>query len=191
MRIIAGAFKGRNLLAPLGKDVTRPITGSVKKSLFGMLGEDLSAQVVADLYCGTGTLGIEALSRGADRCYFAERDAVALERLRRNLQDVGAQGRSVVWRGDIESQLAGWLAEVNEPLDIAFVDPPYATARAWNWAAAVDSIFAPLAAKLAGDGVAVLRCDDEADVPETLGALGLAREKRYGNMVVRFFTKRT
>ena len=85
MRILAGEYKGRKLLPPPGRAQTRPITGSVKKSLFDMLGVRLVDAIVVDLYCGTGTIGLEALSRGAARCYFAERDRAVLERLRRNI----------------------------------------------------------------------------------------------------------
>lgn len=188
MRIISGLYKGRNLLPPPGKSITRPITGSVKKSLFAMLGEDLSGQVVIDLYCGTGTMGIEALSRGAARCFFAELDPAVIARLQRNLQDVDAMDRSVIWRGDIEARLAGWLSNVDSPADVVFVDPPYATAREWDWPRAAERIFAPLAAKLAPEGVIVLRNDERAEVPPEIGPLKTGRVKRYGDMVLTMLT---
>jgi 16S rRNA (guanine(966)-N(2))-methyltransferase RsmD len=187
MHILAGMYKGRKLLPPPGKSITRPITGMVKKSLFGMLGEDLAGQVVADLFCGTGTLGIEALSRGAERCYFAECDRAVLDRLRRNLRDVGAGARGVVWAGDVERQLAGWLAAVDRPLDVVFVDPPYAMAREWDWQAAAEHIFSPLAAKLDPGGTVVLRMDDGAKYPQELGPLKAGRIRTYGNMVLAMF----
>jgi 16S rRNA (guanine966-N2)-methyltransferase len=188
LRILAGEYKGRNLLPPPGKSETRPITGSVKKSLFGMLGEDLSGQTVVDLYCGTGTLGIESLSRGATKCYFAERDGAVVECLRRNLQTVGAMDRSVIWRGDIEDRLPGWIGGVQGPVDLAFVDPPYLQARQWDWQRTGERIFGPLAARLADDGVVVLRTDDTAQVPAELGPLAVGRTRQYGNMVVRLLT---
>ncbi len=189
MRIIAGLYKGRNLLPPPGQSATRPITGSVKKSLFAMLGEDLSGQRVADLFCGTGTLGIEALSRGAEHCCFAERDPAVVARLVRNLQDCRATGRATIWRGDVESRLGQWLGELTAPLDVAFVDPPYALARQWDWARATRDIFAPLAEKLADDGIVALRTDDQAQPPPTLGTLAEIRTRTYGTMVVRLLKK--
>ena len=196
MRILAGLYKGRNLLPPPGESSTRPITGSVKKSLFAMLGEDLSGQRVLDLFCGTGTLGIEALSRGAEHCCFAERDPAVIARLTRNLQDCRAMDRAVIWRGDVENRLSQWLGELTAPVDVAFVDPPYALAREW-WPSTtgqtpvlpVERIFAPLAAKLAADGIVVLRTDDEAQPPPSLGLLVEARTRTYGNMVVRLLKK--
>lgn len=189
MRIIAGQYKGRNLLPPPGKSITRPITGSVKKSLFAMLGEDLTGQVIVDLYCGTGTMGIEALSRGAARCYFAELDPAVVERLRRNLQDVGAQDRSAIWRGDVQRRLSEWMQQVTQKVDAAFVDPPYAQARQWDWQQAEQTIFAPLANSLADDGVVVLRTDDNAMIPQELAGLKVARVRNYGSMVLTLFTK--
>jgi 16S rRNA G966 N2-methylase RsmD len=216
MRIIAGLYKGRNLLPPPGESSTRPITGSVKKSLFALLGEDLTAQRVVDLFCGTGTLGIEALSRGATHCCFAERDANVIARLARNLQDCRAMQHATIWRGDVQGRLKQWLDELIEPIDLAFVDPPYVLAREWftggtgvspvlqkagagempvvqeaetGETPVLQTVFVPLAAKLADDGIVVLRTDDAADVPETIGPLTVVRTKTYGNMVVRLMKK--
>jgi 16S rRNA (guanine(966)-N(2))-methyltransferase RsmD len=189
MRIIAGLYKGRDLLSPPGESSTRPITGSVKKSLFAMLGEDLSGQRVLDLFCGTGTLGIEALSRGAEHCCFAERDPAVIARLARNLQDCRATAQAVIWRGDVESRLAQWLGELTAPVDVAFVDPPYALAQQWDWAQASRNIFDPLTAKLAPDGIVVLRTDDQAQPPPSLGLLAEVRTRTYGNMVIRLLKR--
>ena len=166
------------------------MTGLVKKSLFAMLGEELHGQTVIDLYCGTGTMGIECLSRGAARCFFAEKDPRVLERLARNLRDLRATDRATVWRGDVEARLTEWLTQVQAPVDVAFVDPPYADARQWDWQRAADAIFMPLAPKLSeNDGCVVLRTDEHADVPDTLGPLTCTRVKAYGDMAVRFFLK--
>ena len=187
MRILAGEFKGRTLLPPPGKSITRPITGSVKKSLFGMLGEDLSGQVVLDLYCGTGTLGIESLSRGATMAYFAERDPRVIDRLKRNLQAVGATDRGAIWAGDVVARLPGWLTQVTAPVDVAFVDPPYAHARAWSWEQVAATIFEPLSRHFAADGVAVLRAPSDVEVPEHIGPLRLLRRRQYGTMLVLIY----
>lgn len=199
MRIIAGIYKGRDLLPPPGKSSTRPITGSVKKSLFGMLGEDLTGQFAADLFCGTGTLGIEALSRGAAHCCFAERDPRVAAVLMRNLQDCRATQHATIWRGDVTRDLERWLAELDRPLDLAFVDPPYVVAQEWwpgdakdsvpSRASIVDDVFTPLAGRLAEDGIVVVRTDNRAVVPENLGPLSVIRVRQYGNMVVRLLKK--
>ncbi len=185
MRILAGEFKGRVLLAPPTVAATRPITSAAKKSLFDILGAVLAeAEVVVDLYCGTGTLGLEALSRGARRCCFADRDRRVLQRLRRNIQTLGAQDRCTIWSGDIPVRLAGWLETLPGPVDVAFVDPPYVASRRWSWPRITDSLFDPLAARLAGGGLVVLRLPAELAVPQRLGVLGVRRLKRYGDMAV-------
>ena len=189
MRILAGVYKGRELLSPPGQSETRPVTGSVKKSLFGMLGEYLSGQMVVDLYCGTGTMGIEALSRGAERCYFAERDRRVVQALEKNLHLLGAAEQGVIWRGDIQAKLPQWLATLPRPADVVFVDPPYAQVSEWDWETVTRTIFAPLAARLADDGVAVLRVPGKTAVPPRLGPLGVLREKDYGDMIVAMLGK--
>ncbi len=189
MRILAGTYKGRKLLSPPKHSETRPMTGSVRKSLFGMLAEGLTGAVVADLYCGTGTLGLEALSRGAKRVYFAERDNAVVERLRRNIEAVGAVEKCVIWHGDIEARIAGRLARLDAPVDIAFVDPPYAQVRRWSWEHIAARLFAPLAACMSADGVAVLRADSKTAIPDSLGGLAKVRTKIYGDMAVVMLTK--
>lgn len=189
MRILAGQFKGREILTPRGADVVRPITGLVKKSLFDILGGRLEDATVADLYCGTGTQGLEALSRGARRCCFADRDRLALNLLRRNIEALGVANQAVIWPGDVTARLAGWMKGLDHPLDVAFVDPPYADARRWSWAAVAEEIFDPLARHLAAEGVVVLRLPGEIEAPPRIGPLALAREKRYGDMTLLFLER--
>lgn len=186
MQIISGEYKGRKLLSPPPGSITRPITGAVKKSLFDTLGGRLTEAVVADLYCGTGTMGIEALSRGAGRCYFAERDRRVVQRLRRNIETIQAGDQCVIWQGDITIRLARWLGELPGKLDIAFVDPPYAHARRWSWDDVERSIFRPLAENLVADGVVVLRVPGDIELPvsEKLAGLVTLRQRRYGDMHV-------
>ncbi len=189
MRILAGQFRGRKLLSPSRHAQARPITGLAKKSLFDTLGPRLVDAVVADLYCGTGTMGLEALSRGAARVALAERDADTVARLKRNVADLDAEGRCTVWRGDVTRRLSAWLGKLSEPVDLAFVDPPYAAVRKWDWGRAQRSLFAPLAEHLAPDGLVVLRTPAGADTPETLAGLACTREKTYGDMHVRFYAR--
>jgi len=186
MHIMAGQFKGRKLLPPKGSKTTRPITGLARKSLFGTLEPWLPDAVVLDLFAGTGTIGIEALSRGAAMCCFAERDGQALTRLRRNIDTVGAAKRSIVWAGDVYAGLAGRLERVGRPVDVAFVDPPYAQSRKWAWPDAIRQLFAPIAAVLAHDGLVVLRTGGPADAPDSVAQLVVKRVKRYGDMHITF-----
>ena len=102
---------------------------------------------------------------------------------------MGAGDRSIIWRGDVTRRLCKWLAGLACAVDAAFVDPPYADSRQWQWGEVVGSIFDPLGSRLAGEGVVVLRTPAGVNVPEELGPLARARAKRYGDMVVTIFER--
>jgi 16S rRNA (guanine966-N2)-methyltransferase len=120
--VIAGEFKGRRLNTARGTG-TRPTADRVREALFSML-DDVSGARVLDLYAGSGALGIEALSRGADSAVFVERDQQALAALRRNLDAVGVEAD--VWRQDV----VRFLTRSEGTFDLVFCDPPYDDAPA-------------------------------------------------------------
>ena len=120
MRVVAGTFKGRRLTAPRGTR-TRPTADRVREALFSMLG-DVGGARVLDLYAGSGALGIEALSRGADSAVFVERDAQAVAAIERNLAAVGVEANLV--RQDV----VRFLARADGAFDLVFCDPPYDSA---------------------------------------------------------------
>ena len=189
MHIQSGTHRGRRLLPPPKSAVTRPITGLAKKSLFGMLAGHLPGATVVDLFCGTGTLGLEALSNGAAHCIFAERSPAVLSRLRRNIETVGLAGKTTVWAGDVMRSLAKRLAKLDTPLDVVFVDPPYAQSRQWDWPRIIRQLFEPLADRLANDGVVVLRAEIHVERPEVLAGLTVVREKTFGEMALWLLAK--
>ncbi|HEY0412459.1 MAG TPA: 16S rRNA (guanine(966)-N(2))-methyltransferase RsmD [Allosphingosinicella sp.] len=124
MRIIAGRWRGRTLLAPPGQ-ATRPTSDRTREALFSMLASRLGTFEglrVADLFAGSGALGLEALSRGAAHCIFVENDRQAIEAIRRNLAALGAEGELLA--GSAEH------VRVPGPLDLAFLDPPYGSGLA-------------------------------------------------------------
>ena len=124
MRIIAGEWRGRKLGAPVG-DATRPTADRTRETLFSMLVsrigsfEELS---VADLFAGSGALGLEALSRGAASCLFVEQDAAAIRSLRANIAALRAPERCEVRAGSVLA-----LGPAKAPLDLVLLDPPYAS----------------------------------------------------------------
>jgi 16S rRNA (guanine966-N2)-methyltransferase len=123
MRIIAGDWRGRRLVAPKGQ-ATRPTADRARETLFSMLTSRLggvSGLVVADLFAGSGALGLEALSRGAARCTFVERDRAALAALETNVATLGAGANADVRAGDALRTTA------RAPADLIFADPPYGT----------------------------------------------------------------
>ena len=121
MRVVAGEFGGRKLMAPSG-DTTRPTTDKVREAVFNSLVSMgvIDDAVVADLFAGSGALGIEALSRGAARCTFVERDRHALEALRSNIAALRVDDRTTV----VMSDVMAWVPAMRG-VDIALVDPPY------------------------------------------------------------------
>lgn len=123
MRIIAGTARGSRIQAPAGRSTTRPITDRAKESVFNMLVSlgGLDGAVVLDLYAGSGSFGLESLSRGAAAVTFVERDRRALAALRSNLARLGFDDLSTVIAAPVEVALPGL-----GPADIAFCDPPYA-----------------------------------------------------------------
>jgi 16S rRNA (guanine(966)-N(2))-methyltransferase RsmD len=120
VRIIAGEFARRRIAAPAGRG-TRPMLGRVREALFSTLQPRLPEALVLDLFAGTGSLGLEALSRGAGRVRFVERAAPALAALRKNVDALGVGDRVAVVVGDALAPTS-W----GPPADVIFLDPPYA-----------------------------------------------------------------
>lgn len=124
MRIIAGQWRGRKLVAPKG-EATRPTADRTRETLFNMLASRLGSFEdlrVADLFAGSGALGLEALSRGAAHCLFVEQDAEAVKTIRANVATLGARERTDVRAGSVLA-----LPAASAPLDLLLLDPPYET----------------------------------------------------------------
>ncbi|MGH9138936.1 MAG: 16S rRNA (guanine(966)-N(2))-methyltransferase RsmD [Acidimicrobiales bacterium] len=168
MRVVAGEARGRRLVAPKGFD-TRPTSDRVREAIFNMLTsmDAVDEAVVLDAFAGSGALGIEALSRGASRATFVERDRAALSIVRQNVETCGVGDRADVVAGDALSLLAaGRLAG---PWDLALLDPPYA--------------FDDWPAMLAGLDADVAVCESDRAIAMPVG-WRLARTKHYGGTVV-------
>lgn len=124
LRIIAGQWRGRKLAAPAG-DTTRPTADRTRETLFSMLTSRLGSFEglrVADLFAGSGALGLEALSRGGESCTFVEQDAAAIRALRANIAALRAQGQC-----DVRAASVLALGPEKAPLDLILLDPPYGT----------------------------------------------------------------
>lgn len=138
MRIIAGEWRGRPILAPEGQD-TRPTSDRAREGLFSILASRIGTFEglhAADLFAGTGALGFEALSRGAAHCLFVEKERQALECLKRNIDRLGAAERATVRAQGVEH-----APPPPRPCDIVLMDPPYAQGLAQM---ALDRICNPL-----------------------------------------------
>ncbi|MBA2338363.1 MAG: 16S rRNA (guanine(966)-N(2))-methyltransferase RsmD [Acidimicrobiia bacterium] len=171
MRIIAGVARGRRLLGPRG-GTTRPFPDRVKEALFSSLGDVVVDAVVLDLFAGTGSLGLEALSRGAGAVTFVERDRSALAVLRENIARVGLGGTVVA------ADVGRFLAHPGGAYHLAFVDPPYDQPLP-----SVARILEGLEPAVTDGGVVVVhrRRGEEPPLPDSLV---LTDRRRYGQAEV-------
>ena len=169
MRVVAGELGGRRLVAPEGTS-TRPTTDRVREAVFNSLGSAgvLEGAVVADLFAGSGAIGIEALSRGAARCIFVERDRAALRALHDNLDALDLTDRAKVLAADALSVAATVDA------DIVFADPPYEFDA---WAELLGRVRSDLVIAEAGSSV---------DAPS---GWTVTRDKKYGRTRVTFLER--
>jgi len=180
VRVIAGSARGTKLLYPKGA-VIRPTSERVRESLFASLGPDVVGSHFCDLYAGGGSVGIEALSRGAASVVFVGRNRKCLKALRHNLTNTGLADRAIV----VETDLPGSLAEVwqnSGPFGIIFADPPYSTnATRLLEAAAKLTVHSP-------DTLFLLQCDrhDAVDVPE----FRQVKAQEFGDTVVLWYHRR-
>ncbi len=168
MRIIAGTWRGRPLVAPKG-DATRPTADRTREALFSILTSRVGSfegLAVADLFAGSGALGLEALSRGAASCLFVEQDRAALDALRANADKLGI-------RPDIRAGSVLSLGPAAKPLDLILMDPPYGTGAG---SVALDKL-----ARLGWTGPATWISIETAK-PETVDVAGfeIDAERVYG-----------
>lgn len=170
VRVVAGDLRGRRIEAPV-TDATRPTTDKVREAVFnalGSLGVVEGARIV-DLFAGTGAMGIEALSRGADHCVFVEKDRSALGVLRLNLKNLDLESRATVVSGDAEH-----IGAQQRDVDVLIADPPYGYN---DWASLLDGVEA---------GLVVLESD--RPVGDIVG-WDTVREKKYGRTFVAFLQR--
>ncbi len=186
MRIIAGEFRGRSIASPPDTGVTRPITDRAKQSLFDALQDCFFEQTVLDCFAGTGSIGLECLSRGAAKAIFVERDRRALAGLKENLRTLGLEERAAVIPGD--AYAAAENPSVRN-LTIAFVDPPYAHAETGHERQKLDTLLHALAARCMIDGgIISFRHPLRVTVDTAALAVKIIREFRYGEMAITWLT---
>jgi len=182
-RVIAGVARGVRLAAP--GPGTRPLTDRVKQTLFAVLEPSLPGAVVLDLFAGSGAGGVEALSRGAARAVFVERDAAAARVIGENLRRTGLAGRGEVVRRDA----LAWLADpagaaAAGPFDLVLADPPYADPDALTGALEL------VGGHLAPGGALVAKHFWRAAPPDAVGLLASVRVRRFGETALTFYRRR-
>jgi 16S rRNA (guanine966-N2)-methyltransferase len=177
MRIIAGTHRGRRLAAPKGEH-TRPTSDRAREALFSIVGP-LEDAAVLDLFAGSGALGLEALSRGAARCAFVDRDRAACRAIRDNLASLGLAGATVLQRDAVQALREE--AAAGRRYDLVLLDPPYG-----EWSGFEARLAASLPAVLAADALVVVETDART-VPQL--PLDLETTRRYGSARLTVFSR--
>lgn len=192
MRIIAGQWRSRRLVRPR-TELTRPMPDRVKEAVFSILGaryatpDALPPLRVADVFAGSGAMGLEALSRGAASCGFFERGRVALVALRRNVEELEAGDRATVVPRD------AWRHAVSdgdgEAFDLVFLDPPYRDSDDTTADGPVQSYLARLAENASGRPLVVLHHRTKARHTPATDLWQIVDHREYGTSAVTFFKR--
>jgi len=181
MRIISGTSRGRKLVAPRDHSL-RPTSDRVKESIFNILQNELEGKVVLDLFAGTGNLGIEALSRGAQKTIFVEKGRQALRLIERNLNQFGLKERSEILPKDVNRAI-GILKQKGESFDLILMDPPYQKGLIQKTLTKLNSD--PIFHK---DSIVVIEHNRREPLPQILNGWNLIRQRQIGDTVISFLT---
>jgi len=176
------------LLSPKTK-VSRPITDRVKESLFSILYKyDLPSAVAADLFSGVGSLGLEALSRGAEFVTFVEQDPKIVLVLNKNIEKAGFIKESKVIRANA-FKIGALVDSSRQKYGLVFVDPPYADTKDVQTGSPLGGLLDLLGEQVAGDGIVVVRTDQKVSLLERYGEFRVVERRRWGTMTVTLLQK--
>ena len=178
MRVITGTAKGKRLVTPEGRDVTRPTGEKVKEGIFSSIQFLIEEADVLDLFAGSGQLGIEALSRGAKSCVFVDSAKVAQKCIAENIKNCGFEDVAKLKTGDALM----YLSSAFERFDIAFLDPPYAAEQ-------LPVVLPALSKVMREGGIVLCETAKSIDLPEESGKLVKAKEYRYGSTKVIMYKR--
>jgi 16S rRNA (guanine(966)-N(2))-methyltransferase RsmD len=189
MRISGGSAKGRRtatskLFARASKgEALRPTSAKVREALFDILRNRIEGSAFVDLYAGTGTVGFESLSRGAEKAVFIEPDPDLIEMMRRNARDFGFSEQAEIIRGRADEFLRKAAAS-HEQYDIYFLDPPYQSEE-------IEKVLPVIGEEelLKTDGIVVVEHFFKKRLPERVGSLELCKCYRYGDTMLTLYRK--
>ncbi len=177
MRIITGDLKGRRLFSPNDKNI-RPTSDKVKESIFNMIAEYTEDAVAVDLFCGTGNIGLEAISRGAKRVYFIDKSRESIVLTKKNVAHCKVEDQAILISSDYERGLTA----IKEKVDIIFLDPPYKAGFLANCIVKIDEL-----ELLSRSGIIVCEHGHDEKLPDTMASLIKLREKRYGKSIIDIY----
>jgi 16S rRNA (guanine966-N2)-methyltransferase len=183
MRVIAGTYRSRPLEAPRGTE-TRPTSDRLRETLFNVLAPRIPGARFADLYAGSGAVGIEAISRGAEHVWFAEKAPAAVAAIRGNLSKLKIGGGYSVEDRSVGKLLAS-IAKAQRQLDIVFLDPPYEDADAYS--NTLSSLGREFVTMLAPGAIVIVEHQKKAPLAERYGALERTRILKQGDVALSFY----
>ena len=189
MRIIAGTNKGMKLFSP-DTQISRPITDRVKESLFSILYTyDLPEGArVADLFCGVGSLGLEALSRGAEFVTFVEKDTKVFAVLNKNIEKAGFEKESKAIRANAFN-IGAVVDSDMEKYGLVFVDPPYATVMNIQTDSPLGVLLDLLGEQITFDGIVIVRTSRDVRLLNKYGCFHTAERRQWGTMAITILGK--
>lgn len=180
MRVISGKARGTKLECPTGDNV-RPTTDRIKESLFNIINMDIIDTNVLDLFCGTGALGIESLSRGANKCIFVDRDKRSIEMTKRNILKTKLMDYSIIENVDVKTAISKYSSE---KFDYIFLDPPYNKDFCMEVLRLINDNQI-----LNEDGTIVIEHNPDEILEEMVGNLIRFKEKKYNKTTMISFYK--
>jgi len=182
MRIIAGTFRSRPLQAPAGL-ATRPSSDRLRETLFNVLAPRIEGARFLDLYAGSGAVGLEALSRGAEQVMFVERAPTALKVLQTNLEKLGVKAGFSLHAGGVREYLRRSQGEARE-FDLVFLDPPYDAADEYE-----RTLGSLGESRLLANGAAVIAEHRRKErLPDVYGLLSRTRLLEQGDAALSFYS---
>lgn len=177
MRIIAGDYKCRRLETPIGAYV-RPTSDKVKEAIFNILMYDIEDGVCVDLFSGTGNLGLEALSRGAKKCYFCDNSKESIKLTKTNILKCGAEKKSVIITADYTKA----LSKIEEKVDVFFLDPPYEKGLYETCFKLINTFDL-----IKEDGVIIAEHSVKNPLEDRYSNLVKVKEKKYGTIMLSIY----
>jgi len=181
MRIIAGTFKGKKLFSPNGEN-TRPTTDRVKEGIFSAIQFELSGKKVLDLFSGSGQMGLEAISRGAEFAVLCDHNSDAVNTIKKNIELTQTADKTKIISFDFEKTLE--VIKNDAPFGLVFLDPPYASdymLKALN--ILCDKNY------LTDDAIIICEIEKATELPNTIGNFAIKKRYKYGSTNIVLFKK--
>jgi len=179
MRVITGSARGRRLNTVPGSDLVRPTSEKVKEAVFSAIQFDIEGRRVLDLFAGSGQMGIEALSRGAENATFVDSSDISLKVVKENLKTTNLSEKATV----VKSDSLSFLSRTNEKFDIAFVDPPYSTGLLQKAISNIENVMSDF-------GIIVCEHPKEETLPEELSKFSVSKNYKFGKITVTVYKRK-